>query len=74
VNFAAVTFCVASQRVFIVVVYFYRLSPETFGYSLVNVSQMCVNTLNIQPLDYKENSLRDNSITIIHILFSTVCD
>jgi hypothetical protein len=36
-SFAVITLCVASQRVFIVVsVYFvYRLSPETFGYTLV---------------------------------------
>jgi hypothetical protein len=36
VSFAAITFCVASQRVFIVVCLFrYRLSPETFRYTLV---------------------------------------
>jgi hypothetical protein len=37
VDFAAITLCVASQRVFIVVVclFRYRLSPETFGYTLV---------------------------------------
>jgi len=37
VSFAAITLCVASQRVFIgVSVYFpYRLTPETFGYSFV---------------------------------------
>jgi hypothetical protein len=37
VSFAAITLCVASQRVFIVVkrIFRYRLSPETFGYSLV---------------------------------------
>jgi hypothetical protein len=34
VSFAAITLCVASQRVFIFVRY--RLSPETFGYTLVN--------------------------------------
>jgi hypothetical protein len=34
VSFAAITPCVASQRMFIVVVR-YRLSPETFGYTLV---------------------------------------
>jgi hypothetical protein len=40
VSFAVITLCVASQRVFIVVVvvvYFVRLSPETFGYTLVFV-------------------------------------
>jgi hypothetical protein len=37
VGFAAITLCVASQRLFFVVVYFrYRLSPETFGYTLVS--------------------------------------
>jgi hypothetical protein len=37
VSFAAITLFVASQRVFIIiVVYFsYRISPETFGYTLV---------------------------------------
>jgi hypothetical protein len=36
INFAAITLCVASQRVFIVVTMFiYRPSPETFGYTLV---------------------------------------
>jgi hypothetical protein len=36
VSFAAITLCVASQREFVVVVvYFVRLSPETFGYTLV---------------------------------------
>jgi len=37
VSFAAITLRVASQRVFIVlnVYVFYRLSPETFGYTLV---------------------------------------
>jgi hypothetical protein len=36
VSFVAITLCVASQRVFIVVsVHFVRLSPGTFGYSLV---------------------------------------
>jgi len=33
VSFAAITLRVASQRVFIVIDY--RLSPETFGYTLV---------------------------------------
>jgi hypothetical protein len=38
VSFAAITLCVASQRVFVVVVVYlfrYRFSPETFGYTLV---------------------------------------
>jgi hypothetical protein len=36
VSFAAITLCVFSQRVFIVVVfYFVRLGPETFGYTLL---------------------------------------
>jgi hypothetical protein len=42
VSFAAITLCVASQRVFIVVLvvvvvihFRYRLSPETFGYTLL---------------------------------------
>jgi hypothetical protein len=41
-SFTAITLCVASQRVFIVVsVYFVnRLSPETFGQTLVRVIQM----------------------------------
>jgi hypothetical protein len=39
VRFAAITLCVASQRVFIVVsVVCYRFSPETFGYTLTYVS------------------------------------
>jgi hypothetical protein len=33
-SFAAITLFVASQRVLIVVA-FYRLSPETFGYTFV---------------------------------------
>jgi len=36
VSFAVITFCVASQRVFVFVVDFYKLSPETFGYTLVH--------------------------------------
>jgi hypothetical protein len=35
VGFAATTLCVASQRVFIDVLFLYRHSPETFGYTLV---------------------------------------
>jgi hypothetical protein len=36
VSFVAITLCVASQRVFIVAVFFrYLLSPETFGYAFV---------------------------------------
>jgi hypothetical protein len=37
VSFVAITLCVTSQRVFIVVtrIFRYRLSPETFGYTLV---------------------------------------
>jgi hypothetical protein len=34
VSFAAITLCVASQRVF-VAVYFVRRSPETFGYTVI---------------------------------------
>jgi hypothetical protein len=39
VSFAAITICVASKRVFIVVklTLRYRLSPETFGYTLVHL-------------------------------------
>jgi hypothetical protein len=39
VSFAAIALCVASQQVFIVVnIYFVsRLSPETFGYTLITV-------------------------------------
>jgi hypothetical protein len=38
VSFAAITFCVASQRVFYCFkgTFRYRLSPETFGYTLVH--------------------------------------
>jgi hypothetical protein len=39
VSFVARTLCVASQRVFISVVisaFLYRLSPETFGYTLID--------------------------------------
>jgi len=35
VSFAAVTPCVASKRVFIFVLFIYRLRPETFGYTFV---------------------------------------
>jgi hypothetical protein len=35
VNFAATALCVASQRMLIVVFHFVKLSPETFGYTLV---------------------------------------
>jgi hypothetical protein len=36
VSFAAIALCVASQRGFIFVrIFRYRLSPETFGYTLV---------------------------------------
>jgi len=34
VSFAAIALCIASQLVFIVI-FRYRLSPETFGYTLV---------------------------------------
>jgi hypothetical protein len=49
VSFSAITLCVASQRVFIVVVvvvvYFvYRLSPETFGYNPVYAMCCCKAT------------------------------
>jgi hypothetical protein len=39
VSFAAITLCVAYQRVFIV--YCCRLRPETFGYTLVSSSLLC---------------------------------
>jgi hypothetical protein len=41
VSFAAITLCVASQRVFIIIIIiiylfiYLLLSPETFGYTLV---------------------------------------
>jgi hypothetical protein len=35
VNFDAITLCVASQRVCCCCLFRYRLSPETFGYTLV---------------------------------------
>jgi hypothetical protein len=36
VSFAVITLCVASQRVFICKrIFRYRLSPETFGYTLL---------------------------------------
>jgi hypothetical protein len=35
VSFAAITLCIASQQVFIAVVYF--VSPGTFGYTLVYI-------------------------------------
>jgi len=35
VSCTAIILCVASQRAFVVVVDFIRLSPETFGYTLV---------------------------------------
>jgi hypothetical protein len=36
VGFTAITLCIASQRVFIIAVYFVaELSPETFRYTLV---------------------------------------
>jgi len=36
-SFVAITLCISSQRVFLVVsfTFLYRLSPETFGYTLV---------------------------------------
>jgi hypothetical protein len=43
VSFASITLCVASQRVFIVIVvclFRYRLSTETFGCILVNVTEL----------------------------------
>jgi hypothetical protein len=43
VSFAAITLCVASQRVFIVVVFRYRLSPETIGYTLVHTHVAEIN-------------------------------
>jgi hypothetical protein len=44
VNFAAITLCVASQRVFIVVISLW-LSPETFGYILVSVGTSWLSIL-----------------------------
>jgi hypothetical protein len=41
-SFATITLCVASQRVFIVVVVYYRLSPETFGYTVRVYVCVCV--------------------------------
>jgi hypothetical protein len=35
VSFAAIILCVACQLMFIVYLFRYRLSPETFGYTLV---------------------------------------
>jgi hypothetical protein len=48
VSFAAITLCVVSQRVFVVVVYFLRLSPETFGYTLVcsSLTASCISLLH----------------------------
>jgi hypothetical protein len=45
VSFAAITLCVAFQRVFIIVVYLfrYRLSPETFGYTLVSIILLLID-------------------------------
>jgi len=36
VSFAAITLFVAPQRVFVAVVDFVRLSPKTFGYTLIH--------------------------------------
>jgi hypothetical protein len=44
VSFAAITLRTASQQVFIVTVYFVRLSPETFGYTLVLCLLLAVDT------------------------------
>jgi hypothetical protein len=59
VNSAAITFCVASQLVF--VVYFVRLSPETFGYTLINCCLPCYtisqNALLLHP--YTKHFLRN---------------
>jgi hypothetical protein len=45
VSFAAITLCNSSQRVFIIIIiiiinlFRYRLSPEAFGYTLVNMNE-----------------------------------
>jgi hypothetical protein len=46
VSFAAITLCVASQQVFIVVsgVFRYRRNPETFGYTLINLLFLMIQT------------------------------
>jgi hypothetical protein len=36
VSFAAITLCVASQRVYCCRLFRYRLNPETFGYTLLS--------------------------------------
>jgi hypothetical protein len=56
VSFAAITLCVASQRVFFVInIYFlYRLSPETFGYTLLFVEEFIFHFI----LTFKSKFLR----------------
>jgi hypothetical protein len=46
-SFAVIILCVASQRVFIVVsvYFFYRLSPENFGYTLVSMHESVLKCL-----------------------------
>jgi hypothetical protein len=45
VSFAAITLCVASGRVFIVVSLYFVISPETFGYTLVYLrSSLTIHT------------------------------
>jgi len=46
VSFAAITLCVASQRMLILVIYRYRLSPETFGYTLVKFASLLILLLD----------------------------
>jgi hypothetical protein len=45
VSFAAITLCIASQRVFVIIVVYlfrYRLRPETFGYTLVRLKLILI--------------------------------
>jgi len=51
VSFAAITLCVASQRVF--VVYFVMTYPETFGYTLV----LCHITCQLQAGTFAQTSV-----------------
>jgi hypothetical protein len=47
VSFADITHCVASQRMFIAVLFRYGLNPETFGYTIVNLN---INIIHITVL------------------------
>jgi hypothetical protein len=70
-SFAAITFCVASQWVFVVICLFhYWLSPETFGYTLVHLHWLGfkISTTCCYLWSFSESNLRLHILWIIQLL------